>query len=79
MLTVQDINKITDPVERKKLKIQIIQREQRKELKQIRTKFLPFVKRMWPDFIEGSHHQTIADKFNRLASGELTLSLIHIS
>ena len=43
MLTVQDINKITDPVERRKLKIQIIQREQRKELKQVRTKFLPFV------------------------------------
>ena len=56
MLTVQDINKITDPIERKKLKIQIIQREQRKELKQVRTKFLPFVKKMWPDFIEGSHH-----------------------
>ena len=69
MLTVQDINKITDPIERKKLKIQIIQREQRKELKQIRTKFLPFVKKMWPDFIEGSHHDTIAEKFNKLATG----------
>jgi hypothetical protein len=65
MLTVQDINKIADPIERKKLKIQIIQRHQRKELKQIRTNFLTFVKKMWPDFIEGSHHETIADKFNK--------------
>ena len=78
MLTVQDINKITDPVERKKLKIQIIQRHQRKELKQIRTNFLTFVKKMWPDFIEGSHHETIADKFNKLATGELTRLIINM-
>jgi predicted phage terminase large subunit-like protein len=78
MLTVQDINKIADPIERKKLKIQIIQREQRKELKQVRTKFLPFVKKMWPDFIEGSHHTEIADKFNKLATGELTRLIINM-
>jgi len=78
MLTVQDINKIADPVERKKLKIQIIQREQRKELKKVRTQFLPFVKKMWPDFIEGSHHTEIADKFNRLATGELTRLIINM-
>ena len=30
MLTVEDINKIEDPIERRKLKIQIIQRHQRK-------------------------------------------------
>jgi predicted phage terminase large subunit-like protein len=78
MLTVHDINKIADPVERKKLKIQIIQREQRKELKKVRTQFLPFVKKMWPDFIEGSHHTEIADKFNRLATGELTRLIINM-
>ena len=78
MLTVQDINKIEDPIERKKLKIQIIQRHQRKELKQIRTNFLTFVKKMWPDFIEGSHHETIADKFNKLATGELTRLIINM-
>ena len=78
MLTVEDINKIEDPIERRKLKIQIIQRHQRKELKQVKTNFLSFVKKMWPDFIEGSHHQTIADKFNRLASGELTRLIINM-
>ena len=57
MLTVEDINKIEDPIERKKLKIQIIQRSKAKELKNIRSDFLSFVKHMWPDFIEGSHHQ----------------------
>jgi predicted phage terminase large subunit-like protein len=78
MLTVEDINKIEDPLERRKLKIQIIERHKRKELKQVRTKFLPFVKKMWPDFIEGSHHTEIADKFNKLATGELTRLIINM-
>jgi hypothetical protein len=65
MLTVEQINKIEDPVERRKLKIQIIQRSKAKQLKKVRTDFLSFVKHMWPDFIEGSHHSTIADKLNR--------------
>jgi len=33
---------------------------------------------MWPDFIEGSHHSTIADKFNRLATGELKRLIINM-
>ena len=33
--------------------------------------FLAFVKTIWPEFIEGAHHKTIADKFNKLASGEI--------
>jgi hypothetical protein len=78
MLTVEDINKIEDPIERRKLKIQIIQRHQRKELKQVKTNFLSFVKRMWPDFIEGSHHKEISDKFNRLATGDLTRLIINM-
>ena len=41
--------------------------------------FLSFVKCVWPDFVEGSHHRHIADKFNKLATGEINLSLIHIS
>ena len=65
MLTVQDINKIEDPIERKKLKIQIIQRHQRKELKQIRTNFLTFVKKMWPDFRERDY-KNIIDKFKKI-------------
>ena len=78
MLTVEQINKIADPVERRKLKIQIIQRSKAKQLKKVRTDFLSFVKHMWPDFIEGSHHSTIADKFNRLATGELKRLIINM-
>ena len=78
MLTVKKLNKIEDPIERKKLKIQIIQRSKAKELKKVRTDFLSFIKNMWPDFIEGSHHRVIADKFNRLAKGELKRLIINM-
>ena len=53
MLTVEDINKIEDPIERKKLKIQIIQRHRRKELKQVKTNFLSFVKKNVARFYRG--------------------------
>ena len=32
---------------------------------------------MWPDFIEGSHHDT-GDKFNKLASGEITRLIVNM-
>ena len=78
MLTVEQINKIADPVERRKLKIQIIQRSKAKQLKKVRTDFLSFVKHMWPDFIEGSHHRHIAKKFNELATGKLNRLIINM-
>ena len=34
-----------------------------------RNDFMSFVKCVWPDFIEGSHHRVIAKKFNQLATG----------
>ena len=33
--------------------------------------FLSFVKHVWPQFIEGKHHKKIADKFNKIANGEI--------
>ena len=33
--------------------------------------FITFVKHLWPDFIEGRHHQIIGEKFNRIAQGKL--------
>ena len=33
---------------------------------------------MWPQFIEGEHHKRISDKFNKLASGEITRLIINM-
>ena len=40
--------------------------------------FLSFVKCVWPDFVEGSHHRHIADKFNKLATGEINRLIVNM-
>ena len=40
--------------------------------------FMSFVKCVWPDFIEGSHHRHIAEKFNKLATGEITRLIVNM-
>ena len=44
---------------------------QKKIQNKAKNDFLSFVKCVWPEFVEGSHHRHIADKFNKLASGEI--------
>ena len=70
MLDINKINKIADPKVRKQLKLDILDSIKRKKDTKLRTEFLPFVKHIWPDFIEGYHHKKIAKKFNRLATGK---------
>ena len=74
----RNINKLTDPKVRKKAKLDLLMSFKKNKDKTIRSDFLTFVKYIWPDFIEGSHHKTIADKFNRLRSGELTRLIINM-
>ncbi len=41
--------------------------------------FLSFVKHVWPQFIEGKHHKKIAEKFNKIAKGEINSMVITCS
>ena len=41
--------------------------------------FLKFVKAMWPEFIAGRHHKIIAEKLERVASGELKRLIINMA
>ena len=52
-------------------------REKKKESK-VKSDFLSFVKHVWPEFIEGSHHKKIADKFNQLAEGKIKRLIINM-
>ena len=36
----------------------------------IQNDFMAFVKHVWPDFVEGSHHKRVAKKFNDIADGK---------
>ena len=40
--------------------------------------FLTYVKHMWPDFIEGRHHQIFAEKLEQVARGELKRLIINM-
>ncbi len=73
-----DINKL--PVEAKKefLRYKIKLEEKRKE-SAIKDDFMSFVKYMWPDFIEGSHHKIMSEKFNKVATGDLKRIVINMA
>tara|TARA_R100001594_G_scaffold24135_1_gene47259 strand:+ start:404 stop:1888 length:1485 start_codon:yes stop_codon:yes gene_type:complete len=52
--------------------------DQKTKESNIRSDFLDFVKHVWPDFIEGSHHKKISEKFNRLAEGKIKRLIINM-
>ena len=66
-----DISKLPADVRKTFKQLQVLHAEKKIQNK-AKNDFLSFVKCMWPDFIEGSHHRHIADKFNKLATGEIT-------
>ena len=63
MLDINKINQIADIKVRRQLKLDILNSAKKKQEALIRSDFLTFVKYIWPEFIEGDHHKTIADKF----------------
>jgi len=78
MLSLEKINQITDPKVRKQLKLDILNSANKKTQGVLRTDFLSFVKKIWPEFIEGNHHKTIADAFNRILKGDCKRLIINM-
>jgi len=73
-----DINKLPAEARKEFLRYKIKLEEKRKE-SAIRNDFMSFVKYVWPDFIEGSHHKIMAEKFNKVAKGELKRVIINMA
>ena len=46
--------------------------------KNAKEDFISFVNLMWPSFISGRHHKTMADAFERVAKGELKRLIINM-
>ena len=72
-----DISKLPADVRRKFKQLQVMHAEKRIQNK-AKEDFLSFVKCVWPDFIEGSHHRHIAKKFNDLATGKITRLIVNM-
>ena len=72
-----DLNKL--PVDaRKDFMKYAIKLDERKKEEKVNKDFLTFVKAVWPDFIQGSHHKKIAEQFNRLAEGKINRLIINM-
>ena len=42
------------------------------------NKFMHFVKKVWPEFIDGYHHNIMAKKFEEIASGKLKRLIVNM-
>src|SRR5210317_2458818 len=72
-----DISKLPADVRKTFKKLQVMRAEKQIQGK-AKNDFMSFVKCVWPDFVEGSHHRHIADKFNKLASGEINRLIVNM-
>ena len=78
MLTPEQIANLPTDAKKEYLRAMLLHDEKKKD-QEIRDDFLSFVKYMWPDFIEGDHHKIMADKFNKVASGEIKRLIINMA
>ena len=74
---IQNLDKLPADV-RRQFVLLANQYGEKKKQSSIRNDFLTFVKHVWPDFIEGSHHKRIAEKFNKLADGKIKRLIINM-
>ena len=72
------MNASTNSIEDRMLKLQLRLAQLEKQ-ESCRNNFLDFVSSMWPDFISGRHHRIIAEKLERVASGELKRLIINMA
>jgi hypothetical protein len=72
-----DISKLPADIRKTFKQLQVLHAEKKIQNK-AKNDFLSFVKCVWPDFVEGSHHRHIAEKFNQLATGEINRLIINM-
>ena len=72
-----DITKLPPDAKKEFLKYALKLSEKRKQ-SSVSKDFMAFVKSMWPQFIEGSHHKIIAKKFNDIAEGKIKRLIINM-
>ena len=78
MLTPEQIQNLPADTKKEYLKTAVLL-DQKKKDESVRDDFLSFVKYMWPQFIEGEHHRIMAEKFNRVAKGDLKRLIINMA
>ena len=72
-----DISKLPADVRKQYKTLQVMHAEKKIQNK-AKNDFMSFVKCVWPEFIEGSHHRHIAKKFNDLANGKINRLIVNM-
>ena len=76
-MNLEKIKKLPPDAKKEYMKYAIKLAEKKKG-SQIHDDFMSFVKHVWPEFIEGSHHKIVAEKFNKIANGEIKRLIINM-
>jgi predicted phage terminase large subunit-like protein len=76
-LTLEKLNLLPPDIQKEFIEAGILAKQKR-GIEKAQTDFMSFVKRVWPEFIEGSHHKKIAEKFNLLAEGKIKRLIINM-
>jgi predicted phage terminase large subunit-like protein len=74
---IEKLNRLPPDVKQEFIKAGLLAKEKR-GIEKAQNDFMTFVKRVWPEFIEGSHHKRIAEKFNLLAEGKIKRLIINM-
>ena len=72
------LQSVTPELDAKRLKLEL-RLAQLDRNEKCQNEFLTFVRAMWPEFIAGRHHKIIAEKFERVARGELKRLIINMA
>jgi len=80
-LSLRDIPTILQHLsvqEQERLLAELDKLSEMKEIKLAQTKFIEFVKQMWPSFIAGRHHARMAEAFERVVAGTCKRLIINM-
>lgn len=65
-----------DPQQKERVLALLEERDRIARDEEARNKFLPYVNRVWPNFISGAHHAIMAEAFEKVAAGEVKRLII---
>jgi predicted phage terminase large subunit-like protein len=80
-ITLKDIPKVLpllSPADQEKLLADLQHLEKLKTRKDSQEHFMSFVRKVWPTFISGRHHEKMASAFERVANGECKRLIINM-
>ena len=77
-IDLEKIKRLPPDVRKEFMKTYLQHAEKRRKRLVLEMIFMKFVKHVWPDFVEGSHHKIVAEKFNQIAEGKIKRLIINM-